>query len=42
MFRGARVDDALSAYHRRILAEGDRLAPDQFLRSEGYSRRLIA
>jgi hypothetical protein len=27
MFLGSRVDDALSAYHRRILEHGDRLAP---------------
>jgi hypothetical protein len=31
MFRGSRVDDALSAYHRRILEHGDRLAVDQVL-----------
>jgi hypothetical protein len=26
MFLGSRVDDAISAYHRRILEHGDRLA----------------
>ena len=31
MFLGSRVDDALSAYHRRILEHGDRLALDQLL-----------
>jgi hypothetical protein len=31
MFLGSRVDDALSAYHRRILEHGDRLALDQVL-----------
>ena len=31
MFLGSRVDDALSAYHRRILEHGDRLAIDQVL-----------
>jgi hypothetical protein len=31
MFLGSRVDDALSAYHRRILEHGDRLAVDQVL-----------
>jgi hypothetical protein len=31
MFLGSRVDDALSAYHRRILEQGDRLALDQVL-----------
>jgi hypothetical protein len=31
MFLGSRVDDALSAYHRRILERGDRLAVDQVL-----------
>jgi hypothetical protein len=31
MFLGSRVDDAISAYHRRILEHGDRLAPDQLL-----------
>jgi hypothetical protein len=31
MFLGSRVDDALSAYHRRILDHGDRLASDQVL-----------
>lgn len=31
MFVGSRVDDALSAYHRRILEHGDRLALDQLL-----------
>jgi hypothetical protein len=31
MFLGSRVDDALSAYHRRILEHGDRLALDQML-----------
>jgi PD-(D/E)XK nuclease superfamily len=31
MFLGSRVDDALSAYHRRILEHGDRLALDQIL-----------
>ena len=31
MFVGSRVDDALSAYHRRILEHGDRLAVDQVL-----------
>lgn len=31
MFLGSRVDDALSAYHRRILEHGDRLAADQLL-----------
>lgn len=31
MFLGSRVDDALSAYHRRILEHGDRLAADQVL-----------
>jgi hypothetical protein len=30
-FLGSRVDDALSAYHRRILEHGDRLALDQLL-----------
>src|SRR5690349_2143530 len=29
MFLGSRVDDALSAYHRRVLEHGDRLAVDQ-------------
>jgi hypothetical protein len=33
MFLGSRVDDALSAYHRRILEHGDRLAVDQVLDS---------
>lgn len=31
MFLGGRVDDALTAYHRRILEHGDRLALDQLL-----------
>jgi hypothetical protein len=31
MFLCSRVDDALSAYHRRILEHGDRLALDQIL-----------
>jgi PD-(D/E)XK nuclease superfamily len=31
MFLGSRVDDALSAYHRRILEHGDRLALEQVL-----------
>lgn len=31
MFLGGRVDDALSAYFRRILEHGDRLAPHQVL-----------
>src|SRR5437868_14960564 len=31
MFLGSRVDDAVSAYHRRILEHGDRLAVDQVL-----------
>jgi hypothetical protein len=31
MFLGSRVDDALSAYHRRILEHGDRLALDQLI-----------
>jgi hypothetical protein len=31
MFLGSRVDDALSAYHRRILEHGDRLAVEQVL-----------
>ncbi|HET6864722.1 MAG TPA: PD-(D/E)XK nuclease family protein [Solirubrobacteraceae bacterium] len=31
MFLGSRVDDALSAYHRRILEHGDRLALGQLL-----------
>jgi hypothetical protein len=31
MFLGSRVDDALSAYHRRILEHGDRLAVGQLL-----------
>jgi hypothetical protein len=31
MFLGSLVDDALSAYHRRILEHGDRLAVDQVL-----------
>src|SRR5947209_9187843 len=31
MFLGSRVDDALSAYHRRILEHGDRLGLDQVL-----------
>lgn len=31
MFLGSRVDDALSAYHRRILEHGDRLVLDQVL-----------
>jgi hypothetical protein len=31
MFLGNRVDDALSAYHRRILEHGDRLALEQVL-----------
>jgi hypothetical protein len=31
MFLGSRIDDALSAYHRRILEHGDRLALDQVL-----------
>ena len=31
MFLGGRVDDALSAYHRRILEHGDRLAVEQVL-----------
>jgi hypothetical protein len=31
MFVGSRVDDALSAYHQRILEHGDRLALDQVL-----------
>jgi hypothetical protein len=31
MFLGSRVDDALSAYHRRILEHGDRLSLDQLL-----------
>jgi hypothetical protein len=31
MLVGSRVDDALSAYHRRILEHGDRLAIDQVL-----------
>ena len=31
MFLGSRVDDALAAYHRRILEHGDRLAVDQVL-----------
>jgi PD-(D/E)XK nuclease superfamily len=31
MFLGSRVDDALSAYHRRILEHGDRLALNQLL-----------
>lgn len=31
MFLGSRVDDALSAYYRRILEHGDRLALDQVL-----------
>src|SRR5579884_3342154 len=31
MFLGSRVDDALSAYHRRILEHGDRLGVDQVL-----------
>src|SRR5919108_1030631 len=31
MFLGSRVDDALSAYHRRLLEPGDRLALDQVL-----------
>ena len=31
MFLGSRVDDALSAYHRRILEHADRLALDQLL-----------
>jgi PD-(D/E)XK nuclease superfamily len=31
MFVGSGVDDALSAYHRRILEHGDRLALDQVL-----------
>jgi hypothetical protein len=31
MFLGSRVDDAISAYHRRILEHGDRLAVDQVL-----------
>src|SRR5438105_8592858 len=31
MFLGSRVEDALSAYHRRILEHGDRLALDQVL-----------
>ena len=31
MFLGSRVDDALSAYHRRILEHGDRIAVDQVL-----------
>jgi len=31
MFLGSRVDDALSAYHRRILEHGDRLELDQVL-----------
>src|SRR5436305_4496986 len=31
MFLGSRVDDALSAYHRRILEHGDRLEVDQVL-----------
>jgi len=31
MFLGSRVDDALSAYHRRILEHGDRFAVDQVL-----------
>ena len=29
MFLGSRIDDALSAYHRRILEHGDRIALDQ-------------
>lgn len=31
MFLGSRVDDALSAYHRRIVEHGERLALDQLL-----------
>jgi len=31
MFLGSRVDDALSAYHRRILEHGDRLTVNQVL-----------
>src|SRR5437763_12349319 len=31
MFLGSRVDDALSAYHRRILEQGDRFSVDQLL-----------
>ena len=31
MFLGSRVDDTLSAYYRRILEHGDRLALDQLL-----------
>src|SRR5947199_845777 len=31
MFLGSRVDDALSAYHRRILEHGDKLALNQVL-----------
>jgi hypothetical protein len=31
MFLGSRVDDALSAYHRRILEHGDRFSVDQVL-----------
>lgn len=31
MFLGSRIDDALSAYHRRILEHGDRLALSQVL-----------
>jgi hypothetical protein len=31
MFLGSRVDDAVSAYHRRILEHGDRIAVDEVL-----------
>jgi hypothetical protein len=31
MFLGSRVDDSLSAYHRRILERGERLGLDQLL-----------
>ena len=44
MFLGSRVDDALSAYHRRILEHGDRLALDQLidLYREMWHAELVA